>query len=325
MITVVIATYNGEKYIKEQLDSILNQTLKVDEIVISDDGSIDKTLEICNQYAQCENRVKISIVLNTGKHGFYNNFCNALKRAKGDYIMLCDQDDIWEPNKVRILYNYMEKYPNILSLASTFQRFNEQKGVLTAHQKHPYYRKNHLRKISRKEYLNFYNYLGMSMIVRQKVVLMFLGICLDLIQISNPIGILSHDIIINYIASVYDGFYYLDLPLTLRRSYKQSTSALHNECCLNKSGYSNQFAFIYREKAQYMDYFAYVSRVLKDNYMKMLLRKKQFYIYRSEYIEKGDCCAWIKNVINISQYMNWTDYLKDGIRLRKRKKLELKS
>lgn len=312
MISVVIATYNGEKYIEEQLDSIMNQTLKVDEIIISDDGSLDETLNICNRYAEKE--IRISVTLNKGEHGFYNNFCNALKQVRGDYILLCDQDDVWTPNKVRILYNYMQKYPEALSIASTYQRFNERDGIYTEHQKHPYHRKNHLRKITRKEYLNFYNYLGMSMMVRKNAIEIFVNNCDDLFQKLKHNEILSHDIIINYIASIYNGFYYLDLPLTCRRSYNQSTSAVNSHKSFKNSNYSNQFAFMCREKAQYMECFAYISSVLKDDLLKEVIMKKNFYIYRSKYLEKKDYFAWLKNIKNIGQYMNWFDYLKDGAR-----------
>ena len=96
MISVCIATYNGEKYIKEQLDSIIPQLGHEDEIVISDDGSSDSTLDIINSI----NDERIRITVNQGKHGVNSNFNNALLHAKGDFIFLADQDDIWLSGKV---------------------------------------------------------------------------------------------------------------------------------------------------------------------------------------------------------------------------------
>ena len=107
MISVCIATYNGEKYIKEQLDSILCQLSEEDEIIISDDNSKDKTIDIIKSYK--DDRIKLfphekDMSLCKKDHpSFYfatKNFENALSHAKGDYIFLSDQDDIWLPNKV---------------------------------------------------------------------------------------------------------------------------------------------------------------------------------------------------------------------------------
>ena len=94
MISVCIATYNGEKYIKEQLLSILPQLGKKDEVIISDDHSTDNTLDIVKGLN--DNRIKI--VMNNREKGYTSNFENALSYAIGDYIFLSDQDDIWMSN-----------------------------------------------------------------------------------------------------------------------------------------------------------------------------------------------------------------------------------
>lgn len=96
MISVCMATYNGEKYIKEQIDSILAQIGDNDELIISDDGSTDNTIAIIESYK--DDRIKV--LYNFGKHGCNANFENALKRATGDYIFLSDQDDVWISKKV---------------------------------------------------------------------------------------------------------------------------------------------------------------------------------------------------------------------------------
>ena len=97
MISVCIASYNGCKYMKEQLISILSQLSCDDEIIVSDDGSCDGTLEIVSNMEDS----RIKEVLNIEKHGVVPNFENAIKYASGDYIFLCDQDDLWVENKVK--------------------------------------------------------------------------------------------------------------------------------------------------------------------------------------------------------------------------------
>ena len=96
MISVCIATYNGEKYIKQQLLSILKQIKVNDEIIISDDHSTDKTFNIIKSF----NDTRIKFFLNNKGKGYTRNFENALEKAHGDIIFLSDQDDIWIDNKV---------------------------------------------------------------------------------------------------------------------------------------------------------------------------------------------------------------------------------
>lgn len=104
MISVCIATYNGEKYLREQVESILCQLGEGDEIVISDDNSSDKTTKVLQAFGDARvrllhhdpNQVTTSFPLDKPTH----NFENALKHAKGDIIFLADQDDVWLPGKV---------------------------------------------------------------------------------------------------------------------------------------------------------------------------------------------------------------------------------
>ncbi|MCM1321740.1 MAG: glycosyltransferase [Bacteroides sp.] len=106
MNSICIAIYNGEKYIKDQLESILPQIKDDDEIIISDDGSTDKTIEIIGSYKD----KRIRLVFNKREHGIKNNFFNALKNARGDIIFLSDQDDVWFPEKYAKMIAYLKNY-----------------------------------------------------------------------------------------------------------------------------------------------------------------------------------------------------------------------
>lgn len=97
MISVCMATYNGEKYIRQQLDSILYQLEPTDELIISDDGSTDDTLEIIDGY-KTDSRIK---VLKGSFHSPIYNFENAIRHAAGDYIFMSDQDDVWLEGRVK--------------------------------------------------------------------------------------------------------------------------------------------------------------------------------------------------------------------------------
>ncbi len=105
MISVALCTYNGEKYIRLQLESILNQTMPVDEIVVCDDGSIDNTLQIIESLRD-STPANIRIFRNEKNLGPAHNFQNAINLCLGDIIFLSDQDDIWHPNKVETIVHY---------------------------------------------------------------------------------------------------------------------------------------------------------------------------------------------------------------------------
>ena len=97
-VDILLATYNGEKYLREQLDSLLNQTYKNFRLLISDDCSTDSTREILKEYVQKDSRM---IVYNQSKNqGIIKNFEFLLNKVESKYFMFCDQDDIWKDDKI---------------------------------------------------------------------------------------------------------------------------------------------------------------------------------------------------------------------------------
>lgn len=103
-VSVCLASYNGEKYIKEQLMSILPQLGESDELIISDDGSKDETIKIIESIED----PRIKLIHNKDRHGCIGNFENALKSATGDYIFLSDQDDVWLSGKYQEVCSLLE-------------------------------------------------------------------------------------------------------------------------------------------------------------------------------------------------------------------------
>ena len=105
-VAVIMSTYNGERFIKEQLDSILNQTYKNIEIVVRDDGSKDGTIEIVKEYMQ----KYPNIILHQGENlGFIKSFFELLNLAEADYYAYADQDDVWMENKIELAVNSLNK------------------------------------------------------------------------------------------------------------------------------------------------------------------------------------------------------------------------
>ena len=138
-VSVCMAAYNGEKFILEQVKSVLSQLQNNDELLIFDDLSSDATVNIVTQF-QSDPRIKLTI--NPSKLGVVKNFERILAAAKGDYIFLCDQDDVWLPSKVKECLAALEK--NILVVTdckvvnqdlseispSFFELRNSGKGIL---------------------------------------------------------------------------------------------------------------------------------------------------------------------------------------------------
>ena len=102
-VSVVVCTYNGEKYLRDQLQSILSQTRPPDEVIISDDGSTDSTLEIIGEFTSSSSgpqRPGWRVETRRTPLGVSGNFASALTKARGEFIALSDQDDVWEPERL---------------------------------------------------------------------------------------------------------------------------------------------------------------------------------------------------------------------------------
>lgn len=116
--SIVMCTYNGAAYLRPQLDSLLGQTLLPDEILIADDGSSDATLEILGRFVlRAEQRgVEVALRCNPKNLGYVKNFSQALLQASGDVIFLCDQDDVWRPDKLALMVSRFTEEPPLLLL-----------------------------------------------------------------------------------------------------------------------------------------------------------------------------------------------------------------
>ena len=111
-IDILLATYNGSKYLHEQLDSILSQSYGNINVIIRDDGSSDNTVMIIKEYEQKDNRVKL-LNDNLGNLGFVRNFEELMKNSTSEYLMFSDQDDIWYNNKVETSYTRIKAIEEI--------------------------------------------------------------------------------------------------------------------------------------------------------------------------------------------------------------------
>lgn len=300
MVSVVLASYNGETYIEEQLQSIYEQSRKPDEVLIRDDGSTDNTVQICRNFIELHNLKHWNISVNRPTLGYVDNFLSGIRKAKGDIIFLCDQDDIWLPERIAVMEGIMQNNTSILSLTSTFSRINANGKLLQRHVKHPYRIPGKPRKISAEEFLKFHTYLGMSMAIRKSLS--------NLVSTANE-NYISHDILLNLYAADAEGLYHLDQVLTIRRSYSDSTSNRRIQLELDSSFNGNKRLQTLSRKIILFDEGQYHLKNL--NFEKKMRLYRRFYKKRYDYIKNRRFTDWIKNIKNISCYTGFKEYFSD--------------
>ncbi|WP_304343648.1 glycosyltransferase [Chryseobacterium koreense] len=128
--SIALCTYNGGKYLKEQLESILAQTVLPDEIVVCDDGSTDDTKNITEQYRQIYPLI-FKVFNNEKNLGYAKNFEKAITLCTGDLIFLSDQDDVWKKNKIEVMRNTAEQNPEIHVFAHRIEILEKNGDVLS--------------------------------------------------------------------------------------------------------------------------------------------------------------------------------------------------
>lgn len=211
MISVCIATHNGEAYIKEELLSILPQLGSDDEVIISDDGSTDKTMEIIESLE--DNRIKIyKTVSPKGKRmSVYvtKNFENALKHASGDIVFIADQDDVWLPNKVLVCTKTLENCSAVLHNLECVDAQLQPLGY-TWYNENLKFRPHNYLMLSGK-------HMGCGLAFRREMLKTILPF---------PQKLCIHDFWIGMISELKGELKYIDQPLILYRIHSSNTSRI---------------------------------------------------------------------------------------------------
>lgn len=212
-ISVAMATYNGEKYIREQIDSILNQTVQDFEIVVCDDCSSDGTWSILEDYSNHDNRVKA--FRNGDNLGFKKNFEKTITLCQGDYVALCDQDDIWTTDHLEVLLNVMKDGVQISCGRPLFVDENNKELP----KKYDYFRMVRApisnEDTARHIFLGKSTYQGASMLIRRS----FFDVALPI-----PDGVNYHDTWFAALAAVMNGFIYVDKYIMRYRRISNSVT-----------------------------------------------------------------------------------------------------
>ncbi len=209
-IDILMATYNGEKYLKEQIDSILEQTNQDFRLLISDDMSTDNTRAILNDYVSTDNRVVV--FLQNKNLGPVKNFEYLMKKVESSYFMFADQDDIWQKDKIEQSVRKLEETNSDL-VYTNLQVVNENLDVM-----YPYYWKlkefeKKAKKFHHFESLYLNNYItGCTMLVKSK----WIDKILPLPQKSNYI---LHDYWTALVVSKFGKIDFIEKPLVKYRQH----------------------------------------------------------------------------------------------------------
>ncbi len=226
-VSVAMATYNGEQFIKEQLDSILAQTVAIDELIICDDGSTDHTVDILLDYQKKYSC--IHLYENEKNLGYKLNFKKALDIATGDYIFLCDQDDVWMLDKVEKMIHRMQENPKIQVLASSFDYIDENGAIkdvplLRGRSNNNLYtkqvEKGQMVEVKFEEFYNHNFFQGCSLALTKEF---------KDILVQHYSTIVAHDYLINFTAAKMNGMYFWDVPLFQYRIHEKNTIGIIDE------------------------------------------------------------------------------------------------
>ena len=246
-----MATYNGEKFIEQQLRTILDQTLPPDEVIICDDGSKDNTVKLVQKFIQ-ENDLsrKWKLIQNSENQGYIQNFIHAIALTSGDYIFLSDQDDIFYPEKFAVMVRFMERHEDCLLLNADFESIDA-----SGEKVHSFRSKRRRQKAARK--LTFDDWLyescfpGFSMCFRE-------SLKEDIIK-ADITHCYGHDILIGLLAVNRGGNYSINEILSGYRIHDHNTTGGTNVV--------NNYSMSYRtsQKKQELQEYSLLEQMLEDN------------------------------------------------------------
>lgn len=215
-ISVVLSSYNGEKYIEEQLNSLYFQILKPDEILIIDDCSTDNTVNIIENFIKKNNLDNWILIKNDKNLGWKKNFIEGFKKATGNLIFPCDQDDIWHRDKIQKMTQIMMQRKEILLLVSNYTPLYEKNAIKIS--------KNKLKSFTNTEKVNNVEFNEKFMhVMRPGCVFAFKKELLDYIFQINS-GKFAHDAILWRVASLLDGLYIYDYSTIDFRRHNNNAS-----------------------------------------------------------------------------------------------------
>lgn len=290
---VVLTTYNGMEYIEPLVDSLRMQTRKIDEVLICDDGSEDETVQFLKEYIEKNSLSWWKIGVNKKNKGWKKNFRDGILSSQRDLVFPCDQDDIWETDKIEKMTEVFESNEKVMLLASDYTPIYEQGSKkVDSFEKSTVERLTHIKD---DEHFSVHLRPGCVMAVRRSFIISTADIWED---------IYAHDAFMWTVSSIEGGTYMLNVPLVKFRRHSNNTSTgihrtIKNQIELMEMGesivrwYRKQHMKILPEKEQmlagYMNWSSLRKELLRDKKVINFFRLIQYHSYfRSLRQEVGD-------------------------------------
>lgn len=219
LISIVMATYNGEKYLREQVDSLLAQSYTTLEFIFVDDASSDSSLTILQEYASQDERIRL--VTNPENQGLLATFETGIRTAKGEMIALSDQDDVWMPDKIRLLAGAIGSHSMIYADSA----LTDAAGIVTG----KFSDRNHLCDYpTGLHYVFGTKAMGHAMLFKREI-----------IDSALPFpDFVGHDFILGFAAAALNGVSYF--PTTLVNYRQHSSNTMGADLSKGKKNYNTR-------------------------------------------------------------------------------------
>ena len=242
-ISIAMTTYNGEKYIQSQMESLMRQTRLPDEIIISDDCSKDHTIQLIEEVLKRYEYVTYKIIKNDKNLGYIRNFYQSISMTSGDMIFLCDQDDIWLEDKLEKMERLFEANSGVLSLNGSFDLIDSgdkpipyqcHRGAVNNDLLRGKYPENQMTRVPYSTVLKYNISPGCTLAFRKTIRDQFL---------EKSRHILPHDWEINLIAAMNNGLYFYNCPVIHYRIHEKNTLGMNTDDSISEFEFKNNIDF----------------------------------------------------------------------------------
>ena len=289
-----MTTYNGEKYIIKQLQSLYEQSVRMDEVVICDDASTDGTAALIETFIKENELPHWHCFVNENNLGFKRNFYQSIRKTTGEIIFLCDQDDIWDCRKIELMTQEMAKNPKITALNCSFNFMDENDGNKPVRNKRGLCNGNSLPLTVP---ANGMAEIPFALIAGRNY---FPGCTLAITKDLKELYLkefkenVLHDWYLNFLAAFYfDGLYFYNRPLIDYRIHAENTvgmDVVFHKTVASRSSRETRLAEVAYDEAQVRDFLATAEKYAKtraekvaylQSYLDFFEAKKQALAQRS--------------------------------------------
>lgn len=300
MVSLILAIYNGERFLEKQLLSILNQTYTIEEVILVDDVSTDSSYQIVQDFINKYQLSNWNYIRNKKNKGFQKNFLDALLLCKGDYIFFADQDDIWHESKVADTLQIMETHPAAQEVCVGFRLINQLDNPILSERNSLNTKK--IKKIIYKDFLSDPGFPGMAMAIRKSEIPLYKKIF--------DMNLIAHDWAISIINSATGHMYYYDKVLLDYRMHDKNTIGF------SKNMQTRDYRITQIEKhIRHLNQAQQILERLDNPKLKRKIRytarREQLYGFRLSFLSERKVMQFIKILLYLPYYPSIRIFLAD--------------